>query len=116
MIYTDTQIESAQWLRRYKGLPIIASIKEISSSRMTRKMSFAVIENNTLINLNYHISRLLNLKMDKRNNLIISGCGIGTVFYIIYKINLNIAQIDGLQLSFDDEMHYIFDANKYLSI
>lgn len=72
---------------------IIASIKNISSSGMSRNIAFGFITEKRLFNFTYHISVIKEISMNDNNSIRVGGCGMDMIFATLYGLNGNIASL-----------------------
>lgn len=72
---------------------ILASVKSISSSGMSRNIAFAMITNNRLFNFTYHLSILRECKLNNDNSIRVGGCGMDMIFATLYGLNGSIASL-----------------------
>ena len=98
----------------YKNKPIMATIKSVSASGMTRKISFYAMGKGykRAMCLNSEISLIAGYKLDKNGYLIVYGCGMDMVFSVLSQFNYAISTIiDGKQTK--NYSKYFFDADNY---
>lgn len=72
---------------------IIASIKNISSSGMSRNIAFGFITEKRLFNFTYHISVIKGINMNDNHSIRVGGCGMDMVFHALYSLNGDIASL-----------------------
>lgn len=63
---------------------IYGNVVSVAKSGMSRKMSFYVVSNNEILNIDYLISQVLDYKQDKQTGAIIKkGCGFDPLFHTV---------------------------------
>lgn len=74
--------------KHLKDKKIIASVEHVSSSGMSRIISFHYVDkrNNYLYNLNYKISKILGYTLTDKG-VRVGGCGMDMIFHCLYSIN-----------------------------
>lgn len=72
---------------------IIASIKSVSYSGMSRNISFGFITEKRLFNFTYHLSIFRECNLIKGNSIYVGECGMDTIFATLYGLNGNIASL-----------------------
>lgn len=96
----------------YKDRQVIAVIKSVSASGMTRKIDFYVNNGDRLENINDFICKVANYKLDKNYRIIVNGCGMDMIFSVLSNFNYAISSIiDGKQTN--NYSTYFFNANNY---
>jgi hypothetical protein len=66
-------------------------LRHVSSSGMTRRISFYVIKNNKLIGLDWYIEKVLGYKRNYNNEgLVVGGCGMDMGFAVVYELGLSL--------------------------
>ena len=68
-------------MKKQKGV-ILATIKSVARSGMSRRISFALIKNNEVLILDGVISKLTGFK-DSHEGLTVGGCGMDIVFHTL---------------------------------
>ena len=62
-------------------------LRHVSSSGMSRRISFYVVKKNKLIGLDWYINRILDYSRDSNNEgLKVSGCGMDMGFSVVYNL------------------------------
>jgi len=72
---------------------VIASVKKVSQSGMSRTISFHIYNKGHLYCLNYSISKLVDLPLTDQG-VRVSGCGMDMIFHIITCINYKAMELD----------------------
>lgn len=72
---------------------IIASVKSVSSSRMSRSIAFGFITEKRLFNFTYHISVIKEINMSDNHSIRVGECGMDMIFATLYGLNGNIASL-----------------------
>lgn len=91
---TTKQIERMELLKELKEIlkdnvsdRLICSVKKVSSSGMSRVVSFNYMcKNGYIYNLNYKISKILGYTLTD-DGVRIQGCGMDVIFNSLYNIN-----------------------------
>lgn len=89
--YTKKDLERIEILKELKkdlkNKRIIATVKSVSRSGMSRVISFNYYsKNHYLYNINYKISKLLNYRLTD-HGVSVGGCGMDMIFHVLYSIN-----------------------------
>ncbi len=69
-----------------QGSRVYGVVRKVSSSGMSRRISFYVIKNNELIFLDGYIAHLGDFKRsprDKGEGLIVGGCGMNMIMHVV---------------------------------
>jgi len=72
-----------------KGQEIYGTVRSVSSSGMSRKISFFTVEDGELINLTYSIAELLGYKVQDFhgfNCIRVQGVGMDMIFKVVYDL------------------------------
>lgn len=69
-----------------QGDKVLTMVHNVSRSGMSRVMSVKVIRGDSLLTLDWAVSRLLGLPVDKYGRLKVSGVGMDMGFWIVYEI------------------------------
>lgn len=72
---------------------ILASVKSISSSGMSRSIAFGFITEKRLFNFTYHISIIKEINMNDNRSIRVGECGMDMIFATLYGLNGNIASL-----------------------
>ena len=72
---------------------IIASVKNVSSTGMSRNIAFGFITRKRLFNFTYHISVIKEIKINDNHSIRVAGCGMDMVFATLYGFNRNIINL-----------------------
>lgn len=91
---TDLNDFDVELLNRMRGKKIIATIKSVSRSGMSRTISFYFIDDNTLYNCTYIIAEVVGYKQDKYGHLKVNGCGMDMIFSVLSNFNYAMAKRD----------------------
>ena len=86
-----------EMLENLRHQKIYCIIKSVSKSGMTRRMVFYFQFQNELYYLNDIIAKLTNFKNDKNGYLIVKGCGMDMVFYVLNEFNKGIFEYKKLK-------------------
>lgn len=66
-------------------------LRHVSSSGMSRRISFYVIKHNKLIGLDWYIGKVLGYKRNYNNEgLVVGGCGMDMGFAVVYELGLSL--------------------------
>jgi len=65
---------------------IYVNVVSVSSSGMSRKMSFHIIKDNELRSISYLVSVVAGYNTDNNYNLKVSGCGMDMGFSVVYNL------------------------------
>lgn len=66
---------------------IYTVLRSVSKSGLSRSISFYIIDNKEIININYYIKTLLDYKFNKtRDGLIVKGCGMDMGFHVVHTL------------------------------
>jgi hypothetical protein len=82
--------ESIEDLKLYlkKGMTLQAIIRQVSSSGMSRNISFKVIDNNKVYDLSYQIAKALEYPFNEKYHAVkVKGCGMDMAFHVTYNIS-----------------------------
>ena len=73
---------------------IVASVKHVSSSGMSRDIGFAMITSQGhLFNMTYCMSLLAECKLNDNHSIRIGGCGMDMIFHALYSFNGNVISL-----------------------
>lgn len=72
---------------------IIATIKRVSTSGMSRNIAFGFITEKRLFNFTYHISVIKEITMNDNHSIRVGGCGMDMIFHTLYSLNGNIVSL-----------------------
>lgn len=79
----QAQSNLKKWLR--PGSTIYHTVKSVSKSGMSRKISFYIVVDGKIKDINWYLSNLLDYKRDPSNGALkIGGCGMDMGFHIVY--------------------------------
>jgi hypothetical protein len=67
------------------GGTVYCIVKHVSSSGMSR-ISFAVAQGDSVLNIDWLICRALDYRQHDRGGVIVSGCGMDMGFHIVYNL------------------------------
>ena len=71
-----------------KDNTIVASVKHVSSSGMSREIGFAMITSQGhLFNMTYCMSKLAECKLNDNHTIRVGGCGMDMIFHSLYNFN-----------------------------
>lgn len=77
-----------------KDNTIIASVKHVSSSGMSRDVGFAMITSQgNLFNMTYCMSELAECKLNDNHTIRVGECGMDMVFHSLYNFNGNVIRL-----------------------
>lgn len=77
-----------------KDNTIVASVKHVSSSGMSRDIGFAMITSQGyLFNMTYCMSLLAECKLKDNHTIRIGGCGMDMIFHSLYCFNGNVISL-----------------------
>lgn len=66
---------------------IYTVLRSVSKSGLSRSISFYIIDNKEIININYYIKTLLGYKFNKtRDGLIVKGGGMDMGFHVVHTL------------------------------
>jgi hypothetical protein len=75
-----------EWLK--PGDTVHTILRHVSSSGMQRSISAVKLENSDVIDLDYHVSRVLEYRFDdRRGGLKVGGCGMDMGFHLVYSLS-----------------------------
>jgi hypothetical protein len=114
--------ESLQYfLDNFRHKKIMACVTRVARSGMSRRISFAAINNaGEIERLNFYLSKLLGLNLND-DGLKVSGCGMDMIFHTLTCLNYAIGKIEGIDIfgiggaSFSYDKYFI-DANNYITL
>ena len=82
--------ESIETLKEYlkKDMTIHSIIRTVSSSGMTRNISFKITDKDNILDLSYHIAKALKYPFnDKHHAIKITGCGMDMAFHVVHNLS-----------------------------
>lgn len=82
--------ESIKTLKEYlkKDMTIHSIIRTVSSSGMTRNISFKITDKDNILDLSYHIAKALKYPFnDKHHAIKITGCGMDMAFHVVHNLS-----------------------------
>lgn len=82
--------ESIKILKEYlkKDMTIHSIIRNVSSSGMTRNISFKITDKDNILDVSYHIARALKYPFnDKKHAIKITGCGMDMAFHVVHNLS-----------------------------
>lgn len=82
--------ESIKILKEYlkKDITIHSIIRNVSSSGMTRNISFKITDKDNILDVSYHIARALKYPFnDKKHAIKITGCGMDMAFHVVHNLS-----------------------------
>ena len=97
---TKEQVETAMKLLKTlkPGTTIYHCLKSVSSSGMSRQISFFVTNKEGIVNIDWNISHALGYSRNPKNGAIrVSGCGMDMGFSVVYSLGRRIFP-DGFKL------------------
>ena len=68
------------------GDVVYTDLASVSSSGMTRHIKIILIRKNEPRFIGWHVSRLLDMRLDERGAVIVGGCGMDMGFHIVYNM------------------------------
>lgn len=86
---------------------VIATVKKVASSGMSRQVAFAIVINEDVHFITYFISKALGLRYNESNNTItISGCGMDVIFGTLYNLNVALMKYELDTITWDLVYNY----------
>ena len=82
--------KSIETLKEYlkKDMTIHSIIRTVSSSGMTRNISFKITDKDNILDLSYHIAKALKYPFnDKHHAIKITGCGMDMAFHVVHNLS-----------------------------
>ena len=83
---TIQQIKHLKAMLRASKNTIYCSLNHVSSSGMTRHISFFVVYKGEIVKLNWHLAKLLDYRIAKNGGLVVGGCGMDMGFSVVYSV------------------------------
>lgn len=88
-IYKDqTRAELTSWIK--PGTAVYCVLRSVSSSGMSRRISFFAIRDGELVCLDHAISVLTHYSRSRKEGLTVSGCGMDMGFAVVYDFGRNL--------------------------
>jgi len=81
---------SIETLKEYlkKDMTIHSIIRSVSSSGMSRNISFKITDKDNILDLSYHIAKALQYPFnDKKHAVKVSGCGMDMAFHVVHNLS-----------------------------
>lgn len=78
--------ELHQWIK--PGQTIWGKVNSVSSSSMSRNISFYIVRDDRIHCIDWHMSRALDQRTGKNGGLIFGGCGMDMIFAGVYNLGL----------------------------
>ena len=82
--------ESIETLKEYlkKDMTIHSIIRSVSNSGMTRNISFKITDKDNILDLSYHIAKVLEYPFnDKYHAIKVSGCGMDMAYHVVHTLS-----------------------------
>ncbi len=110
--------EAYDFLISVKGYQIYARIVSVAKSGLSRRMEFAIVKDNHILNITQNIATALAEPYDYGRGMNVKGCGMDMIFYILTQLNYALANHEGRPISGEGNAKFsyanaYFDANKY---
>jgi hypothetical protein len=69
------------------GSTVYHTIKSVSASGMSRQISFFIVSDNRITNIDWYISHVLDYRRNPKNGALkVSGCGMDMGFHVVYSL------------------------------
>lgn len=68
------------------GTTVYCNIVSVSSSGMTRRISFYVITNGRLVNIDHRFAVITGWNQSDKGGIVVSGCGMDMCFHAVYTL------------------------------
>jgi len=73
------------------GDEIFTVLRHVSQSGMMRHVSLFYLKENDLVNISYHVSKLIDFPFSDKNNAVkVSGCGTDVGFQTVYNMSYHL--------------------------
>ena len=82
--------KSIETLKEYlkKDMTIHSIIRSVSSSGMSRNISFKITDKDNILDLSYHIAKALKYPFnDKKHAVKVTGCGMDMAFHVVHNLS-----------------------------
>ena len=74
-----------EWIK--PGDTVYCILRHRSSSGMSRRISFAVSRDGSIVSIDWLIARALNYQIHEHGGLKVSGCGMDMGFHVVYNLS-----------------------------
>lgn len=68
-------------------LTVYTALKHVSSSGMMRHIACYIVRDNKIVDITWHVSRILDLKRANNGGVKVSGCGMDMGFHVVYELS-----------------------------
>lgn len=84
--------DAGNFLRRKlkPGSKVYTILKHVSASGMRREISVVIANKNEVIELDYHVSKLLDASIGPNGGIICHGCGMDMGFDLVYRLGYHL--------------------------
>lgn len=92
-------VDALIWLEENikPGTTIYTTLVKVSANGMSRHIKTAIILNNEIVDIGYHVAKALNYRLAKHNNwsIVVQGCGKDMGYHIVNSLSVKLFCKDG---------------------